>query len=368
MEKYKVYIYLAHLCGCALENKTPKKLPEGLEWKQIYNSAKYHSVANLAFFAIDKLENKPEKTIYLKWKEARDKVVVKLVSLDLERNEILAAFEKEHIPYMNLKGIILKNYYEKPEMRFMADNDILYGKNYQKKVLEIMKSRGYKVKTLKGNHDIYLKEPFYNYEMHSYLMSSISEHRSYFEKVWDRAIKDKSNSDGYHMSNEDFYIYMIAHFYKHYNNRGSGIRSLIDIYVFLKKFESQIDWDYIHKELDILSLTSFGKDMKNLAQNLLGEQRLSKKQTEDFNYIIESGTYGNTENSVKKKVVSLKNSKYRYMLERLFPNRTFMKLHYKILGKIPILLPACYVLRLFKIINKWKFVKCEIYAVVNVKK
>ena len=56
------------------------------------------------------------------------------------------------------------------------------------------------------------------------------------------------------------------------------------------------------------------------------------------------------------------------MLERLFPNRTFMKLHYKILEKIPILLPVCYVLRLFKIINKWEFVKCEIYAVVNVKK
>lgn len=44
--------------------------------------------------------------------------------------------------------------------------------------------------------------------------------------------------DGYekHFSREDFYIYLVAHEYKHYFLGGTSLRSLADTYIYLKKY------------------------------------------------------------------------------------------------------------------------------------
>ena len=71
-------------------------------------------------------------------------------------------------------------------------------------------------------------------------MANTSPYYEYFEKAWDRVIKDEENDYGYHMNHEDFYIYLVVHFYKHYEVGGSGIRSITDLYVFLKKFGTNL--------------------------------------------------------------------------------------------------------------------------------
>ena len=71
---------------------------------------------------------------------------------------------------MTLKGIILKEMYPKLGMRQMADNDILYDKQYQEELLNFMIARGYEPSQIgEGNHDVYEKAPVYNYEFHTAL-------------------------------------------------------------------------------------------------------------------------------------------------------------------------------------------------------
>ena len=66
-----------------------------------------------------------------------------------------------------MKGSILKDWYPKPGMREMADNDILFDSSGRKQVRELFQNRGYKtVSFRKGNHDTYEKPPIYNFEMH----------------------------------------------------------------------------------------------------------------------------------------------------------------------------------------------------------
>lgn len=87
--------------------------------------------------------------------------------LDSEREKIFSLFEKGGIWYLPLKGVILKEMYHVYGMRQMADNDILFDSTYRKEVKDIFLSLGYEMESYnKGNHDVYLKAPIYNYEMH----------------------------------------------------------------------------------------------------------------------------------------------------------------------------------------------------------
>lgn len=51
-------------------------------------------------------------------------------------------------------------------------------------------------------------------------------------------------------SPEDFYVYFIAHEYKHFSMSGTGLRSVLDTYVLLMDGKAdKLDWGYIHGEL-----------------------------------------------------------------------------------------------------------------------
>ena len=75
--------------------------------------------------------------------------------------------DSEHIWYLPLKGIILKDYYPSVGMRQMSDNDILFDADAWERVEKHMLSEGYETESVgKGNHDVYQKAPVYNFEMH----------------------------------------------------------------------------------------------------------------------------------------------------------------------------------------------------------
>ena len=46
------------------------------------------------------------------------------------------------------------------------------------------------------------------------------------------------------MTDEDFYIYLIWHLYNHYTLSGTGLRAVLDVYVFNRKFREKLDFQY----------------------------------------------------------------------------------------------------------------------------
>lgn len=50
---------------------------------------------------------------------------------------------------------------------------------------------------------------------------------------------------------------MLVHLAKHIKLGGSGIRSIIDIKIFLDKKKEELNWDYVKEELKKLHLSQF---------------------------------------------------------------------------------------------------------------
>lgn len=256
-----------------------------------------HQVTALVAAALNKSGSLAED-----FKEAYAKAIRKSLLFDREIATISASLEKAGIRYMPLKGILLKKLYPQVGMREMSDIDILFDRTAAEKVRDIMVSRGYTIKQYgKTNHDVYQKAPFFTFEMHRDLFDDI-----YDPQVW-RYFSEKTylkSNAGYlcEMSVEDMYIYLLGHIYQHYTNAGIGIRPLIDIYLYLKKYDSVMDRRYIEEELQRLGITEFSQMIENLSQKLWTPRSLTQKESEELDYFIFSGLFGNRRQFIHNKV------------------------------------------------------------------
>ena len=160
---------------------------------------------------------------------------------------------------MPLKGSILKDWYPKPGMREMADNDILFDSSGRKQVRELFQNRGYKtVSFRKGNHDTYEKPPIYNFEMHVSLFQwTYKKLNEQYENVKENLLPVDGTAYQFTFTPEDFYVFALAHAYKHYCYSRTGIRTLTDIYVMNRHLSDFMDRDEVEKKLTHLGIAEY---------------------------------------------------------------------------------------------------------------
>lgn len=278
--------------------------------------------------------------------EARGKAIRKVAAMDIERNALFSRFDSAGIWYVPLKGCVLKSMYPSFGMREMSDNDILIDALCANEVRSIMESMGFTTVEFESSiHDVYHKEPVCNFELHKKLFDVGYGHLfvDYYDDVEKHLIPDDGGM-GRHFRDEDFYVYLLAHEYRHFANGGTGLRSILDTYIFLNKKGDLLDWSYVRAELSKLGLLEFERSNRNLAMHLFNGEELSESDEEMLTYIAESGAYGTiaheVANGIKRCGVT------GYLLNRAFPSYDEMLLKYPLLQHMPALLPVCWAARI----------------------
>ena len=212
----KVYYDLLYLSSCGVNRIAPSEAcltayqsnQEALQ--KLYRFSRAHFLDALIGMTLQRAG----VTLPVKWCEDIAKAVRKTILLDAERTKILLFMERNGIWYLPLKGILLKDYYPSVGMRRISDNDILFDEAYADKLAQYMVSQGYTPLFVpNSNHDIYRKEPVYNFEMHRalYAASNRNNWADYYRDIKARLLPEPGTSYGYRMKNEDFYIYLVSH-------------------------------------------------------------------------------------------------------------------------------------------------------------
>ena len=114
---------------------------------------------------------------------------------------------------------------------------------------------------------------------------------------------------------------MIAHTNKHFSRGGTGLRSLVDTYVYLNHYAGKLDMKYIENECEKLGIAEYEKQTRDLSLHLLGGKKLTAGECKMLDYIIFSGTYGTFENVINNKVNKpgdIYFAKLKYIKSRLF--------------------------------------------------
>ncbi|MBQ8921276.1 MAG: nucleotidyltransferase family protein [Oscillospiraceae bacterium] len=343
-EKIRTAMRMIALVRCALNGETPsQQFVQRLDPEKLFQVCEAHILTACAAYALESAGIHDKR-----FTEAKYKAIRKNILLDAERQRVLNRLEDEGIWYLPLKGAILHNWYPQPGMRQMCDNDILYDPDARERIREIMLGLGFTNDRFGISHnDAYFKPPVCNFEMHHELFLAIDHKQTvrYYADVKSRLRRDAGRRYAYSFRPEDFYIYVTAHEYKHFSKGGTGVRSLADTYVILRKYENIYDWDYIRAELKKLGLTEFEAENRLLAQKLFTGGDLNAEDKRRLRYYILSGTYGIHAHRVSNRMQEANQSKLRYLAKRLFPDSGFIKEFYPFFYRHKALVPLLWVYR-----------------------
>jgi len=334
-----------YLAGCAVNGTEPdKQRVSAMDLKKLFSVAKSHTMTAITAFSLRKAGVHDHE-----FTQELGKALQKITLLDMEKDRLFRYMEKNRIRHCALKGAVLKDLYPSMGLRQMSDYDLLFDIEHRRQVRDFMISAGFVVDSYEHDvDDAYSKPPSTHIELHTALFNKdyYPALGKYFGNIWNKLVLAPGKKYEYVMTDEDFYIYMTAHEYKHFSNGGTGIRSLLDSYVYRKKKADTLDMEHIRKELAQMGLAEFEEDNSFVADKLFSGEKLNRVEQEFLDYFIFSGTYGTHWNRVKR--VTEEKGTLRFIRDRLFLPMVVVKNAYPFYYKHKYLLPLLFLKRVFR--------------------
>ena len=340
---------MVYLLSCAVNEKKCDLKADEIDCDTLYSLSESHGLCAVVAFALDSAGIEDRRFTQAKLKAKR-----KLGLFDVERAKLFEKLNEAHIWYLPLKGIVLKDCYPRYGMREMTDNDILCDSSRMTDIRRIMTELGYSCESYgEWHHDVYQKPPTLEFEIHRSLFCDEDSPVSteYYEDVFERLIH-RSGCE-YAFSDEDFYAYMLAHVYKHFSHNGTGLRALLDIYVYLNTYP-ELDFDYIGRELNKLQISEFEQRSRSLALNLFSLRPLNEQDVALLPQFLCSSLYGSVRHGEYNHLTreldgnDTKATKAKYLFSRVFISGDYLEQRYPFFAKHKVLLPVLYIYRPIK--------------------
>lgn len=284
-------------------------------------------------------------------------------------NRLFQLFEENEIEYLPVKGCVLKNLYPQPDLRIMADADILIRPEQHKRLRPLMEDQGFRFEG-ENDHVFEWRSEELFVELHKSLVPpSDPEYFSYYGDIWTRARKGEDFR--WELSPEDTFVFLLTHFARHYRSSGIGCQHVLDLWVY-KRSVPDLDYSRIKRELRKLRLEEFYENTMCLL-DVWFEGKTGDEITELMTaFIFSGGRWGSMEAELLLKEVrrseksgAVRGAGITSFLGALFPGRRDLTYNYPILLKYPYLLPVFWIVRWVhigltdpgKILRKWKTVR-----------
>lgn len=262
--------------------------------------------------------------------------------------DLYGAFDREGVDYLPLKGCIMKWMYPAPELRAMNDADILIRVEQYEKIEPLMEALNYRF-VAESDCELKWSTPGLYVELHKRLIPSfIKDLYAYFGDGWQLAHPE--NGTRYALCPEDEFLFIFAHFARHYREGGVGIRHMADIWQY-RRSRPSLDEEKIQAVLKKLSLETFYDNIMQTLANWFEDGEETKITDMITQYIANSGSFGSEE--AKNVADSMRRAKGKgkrgLVTKTLFPSLEDMRYAYPVLQKAPALLPAMWVYRGIKV-------------------
>lgn len=327
--------------GCDLPGGIISELTDDT-LKAVFSLAKAHDLAHIIGCAIKKLDICMGDEMSALCKKQISLAAARCERTQYEYKEVCKLFENEKIPYLPLKGAIIRNYYPQAWMRTSCDIDILVHESDLERATDAMiQSLEY---SFEGRyfHDIELHSPAgTNLELHFSLSEGMKQSDPIFQRVWDYS-KSANKSYRFDMSPEFMIFHVIAHMAYHFVNGGCGIRPFIDLKLLNDTCEH--DAGVLSKLLENAKLTSFARHANNLAEFWFGGKEADNITDDMQKFIACAGVYGNVHNVIAVKQART-GGKFKYAVSRIWLPFNSLKLFYPSLEKHKWLYPLYQVRR-----------------------
>ncbi len=308
--------------------------------------AKKHDIAHLLALGLDRNGLLAEGG-----KNEIIKAVYRYEQMNYEYECLCSALEEAKIPFIPLKGSILRAYYPEPWMRTSCDIDVLVHREDLESALAYLRENLQYVEGERATHDVGLFSPQGTHvELHFDLVEEGRANRAndVLKSVWDNVSLKANCAYFYQMSDAFFYFYHIAHMAKHFEEGGCGIRPFLDLWI-LDNLDGaiRIERDAL---LEAGGLLKFAKAARQISRAWLDGEPLNEVAVKAQDFVLSGGVYGTSKNRVALKQKK-KGGKIGYIFSRIFIPFSKLKRYYPILEKHPWLMPVMQVRRWFMLLR-----------------
>ena len=320
----------------------------------LYNLAKKHDVAHLLGAAFEKCGLSEEIPAVAAAQKKTFSAVFRYEGLRYESERIYAALETARIPYLPLKGSVLRRDYPEAWMRTSCDIDILVRESDLDAAIAALATPLGFTFGARAAHDVSAYAPSgVHLELHFTLIEEdvLARADAPLVDVWEQS-RPVGESFLYEMPDALFYYYHVAHMAKHFMNGGCGVRPFIDLWILRHKrdFDAQARAELLERG----GLSAFATAAETLSEAWLGDGEHTELSRQMEQYVLFGGVYGSLSNRVSVQQ-SKKGGKFRYALSRIWlPYRT-IAVYYPVLVKHKWLLPVCQVRRWFHLLFGGRF-------------
>ncbi len=338
--------YLLHLVKCVMCGEKLIKPEEGTDMMKLYKLTRRHQVTVIAYEALKGADFEIDYAFAEKLEKDYKRAILKNVAQEANFSYVSELFEKNKILFVPLKGIVLKNLYPQPHFRQSSDIDIYVPEKYTDAVYPIMREAGFFTEEGSigmGMHDKYVLNKLVNIEVHRYLMD---KNMDKWYRLSEEIAKSIEQKDGilYNLTLENHYLFVILHAVKHLRYAGIGMKSIMDVWVYIKAYKEKLNWDYINRMLKEYELYEIEGNLRALASYWFESEEVKNPVIKELSdYVIANGELVSKEEMNVS--VAIEQRSLKHYARMFFMPYNEMAKKYKILKKMPFLLPAMWVYR-----------------------
>lgn len=232
--------------------------------------------------------------------------------------ELSALFQRENIPFIPLKGLVLQQFYPEPWMRTGCDMDLLLKPEDLQRAGDALEDKlGYQPKGM-SDHDIALiSADGVRVELHHTLIKD----DPVLAKPWEHCRQGQ-------LEGAYAYLYHIAHTAKHLRHGGCGIRPVLDLWLMERQGITCPD-----ELLEQCGLLVFRNALRRLSKCWFENGQMDDSLVALHRYILDGGSFGTQESANYLRPSSPQ--------KRFFISKQELQYTYPILRRQGWLLPAC---------------------------
>ena len=277
------------------------------------------------------------------------KAAYKYIMRSEELNRITGALDNVGIPYIPLKGAVLKQLYPEPELRTSSDIDVLVReKDLDNAVKAVETTTDFKFES-RNYHDVQMRVPGTVLEMHFSIKENMANIDKLLSRAWDFA-KPTGSGTRYAFTSEFQIFHVIAHMSYHMVHGGLGIRPFLDLWLLRNKTE--FDEEKVRKMCEECGILTFYEKSCRLVNAWMEGRAIPEELASFEEYCLNGGVFGSAE-SVNASRMRNK-QKGEYVLKRLLVSREVLEEEYPVLKEKQYLLPVYQVDRWMRLLDPKK--------------
>lgn len=346
-----------------------KALKEPVNWEEILRMADQHNLYALVVELSSDYEEFKKSSAYHSCMTRAMQQVAEQVQRTEAFLELYRAFSKSGLCPIVMKGIICRQLYgEYRDHRPSGDEDILIQKKDFELAKKILESQGYAAEReniTSEQLDELQEVSFTNTQTGLYIELHINPtgHENRLRRRMNECFTNVFSDDqeveieGVRirtMNHRDHFLFLILHAIRHFTDGGIGIRQVLDILLYQRKYSDAIDWDYINRKLKEFDAFLFLSDLIHIGNQYLGFQLPAFGEPNCPDDLLEemmySGAFGNAtqaQRTAKHMTAAVMTSraagrnkgKIMVMLQTFFPGKDLMINRHPELQEKPWLLP-----------------------------